>query len=249
MLLKKRSTLRTKLKATMTDTFPLVYDVARTPTSGPSPGAKALMKVSIEEWGATNLGIYNNRSIRGGLSLSKHARGEAGDSGFPYRVGGTDEGWRFANWLLAYHRELGVQQVIYARMIWSNTKDQSGWRYYNGTAAHYEHVHWELTQQAAAELTTTMIYDRTNLGDKDMAIPDEAVEALLILRVEKVYELVAGREADLGGLRYWCGRVVEAHRAGKDLTPHFRALEMGLLEGLSGAERDGLSKLLSDSDG
>lgn len=235
----------------MADSFPVVYDRAIEPTLGPSPGAQALMKHTIEEFGATNLGIYNNRPVRGGTSLSKHARGEAGDSGFPYTVGGVTEGWRLANWLLTFHRELGVQQVIYARKIWSNQRDQEGWRPYTGSAAHYEHVHWELTAQAAAELTTKMIRDRTGfLEEEDMSgIPEECIEELLCSRIERAYQLITDRSPDIGGLRFWCGRMLQAYRSGGDVGRVLRSLESALMNEVPVAEREQLSALLSDSNG
>lgn len=230
----------------MSDMFPLTYDRCGGPSGGPQPGCKVLMKISLDHFGATNLGIYNPRPIRGGLAWSKHACGEAGDSGYPYTVGGTSEGWRFANWLMMYHRELGVQQIIYAKKVWRNTRDSEGWRAYGGTAAHYEHVHWELTRQAARELTTKMVLDRTNLLEEDMDVPGEAVEAMLIERVEQMYQLIADREPDLPGQRWWCGRIIEAYRNGDDVTPIYRELETALLTEVPAPEREQLALLMYD---
>ena len=166
-------------------TFPVVYQSARTPSAGPTPGAKALMAWTIEHFGATSLGIYNNRSVRGGTALSLHAEGRAGDSGYPYTVGGTPEGWVLANWLVENHEALGVQAVIYSRRQWSSPRASQGWRYYSGQSAHYEHVHWELTRQAAAELTTEIIEQSTG-DDDEMALAKFMTQSLAMARLQQV---------------------------------------------------------------
>lgn len=232
--------------------FPVVYDEATEATSGPSPGAQALMRHTIEHFAARSLGIYHVRNVVGGSSLSKHARGEAGDSGYPYTIGGTPEGWRLANWLLLWHAELGVQTVIYARKVWSNVRDAEGWRHYGGHSAHWEHVHWELTGQAAAELTSHMILTRTSTNTEDdtmaLLIPHAAIEALLITRVEQAYQLVAHREADIGGLRYWVGLVLADYRDGRDPEKHITALELAALNELSPDQRETVARMIADSN-
>lgn len=138
--------------------FPVVYDRARKPTNGPQPGARALMAFALARFPtSTNLGIYNVRSVRGGKALSTHAEGRGIDIGFPAVVGGTKEGWEAARLLRKHSADLGIQSIIYARRIWSNTKNKAGWRRYTGKAAHNEHIHVELTRQAAAQLTSVMI--------------------------------------------------------------------------------------------
>ncbi len=151
--------------------FPVIYERASHPTQGPTPGARAILAWSLANYRtATSLGIYNNRSVRGGSSLSTHAEGRAIDVGFPATVGGTPEGWALANAMRIHHRDLGVQGVIYARRIWTNTQNDRGWRQYNGKAAHNEHVHIELTRQAGRELTHKMINQATGV---DMATTKE----------------------------------------------------------------------------
>ena len=231
--------------------FPIVYDIAREPTLGPSPGAQALMRHTVQHFAATSLGVYHVRDVAGTTTLSKHARGEAGDSGYPYTIGGTPEGWRLANWLLLWHAELGVQTVIYARKVWTNLRDADGWRHYGGVSAHWEHVHWELTTQAAAELTSHMINTRTSINrpEDDMAIiPHAAVEALLITRVEQAYQLVAHREADIGGLRFWVGLVLADYRDGLDPERHITALELAALNELSPDQRAAVASMIAESN-
>ena len=138
--------------------FPIVYDRPTMVAKGPQPGAVALMRWCLARWPmATNLGIYNPRNVRGGESLSTHAEGRAIDVGFTHTVGGTVEGWDCANTLRIHARDLGVQQIIYARKIWTNVRSDQGWRPYTGTAPHWEHVHAELTRQAGRGLTAEHI--------------------------------------------------------------------------------------------
>lgn len=138
-------------------TFPVVYQPASRAASGPTPGAKALMAWCLANYPpGTNLGIYNPRNVRGGAALSLHAEGRAIDVGYPtMRPDGYPMGQLLAAHMAQHHAELGVQCVIFARRIWSNTRP--AWRLYNGAADHYDHVHIELTREAAAGLTTDII--------------------------------------------------------------------------------------------
>lgn len=229
-------------------TFPVVYDRALTPTLGPSLGAKALRTFVMERYPVTDLGIYNHRSVVGGSSLSKHARGEAWDAGLPYRAGGTPEGWALANWCVTNSVFLGIQQVIYARRIWTNVRAKQGWRFYSGKAAHYEHVHIELTRMSANELTYHLI-SKLNGEPIDMTIPPAAVEALLIARVKASFELFPNRDPDIAGLRYWCGLIINEFRAGRDCDRILNALELALLNELPLDQRQALAELVTDSKG
>ena len=138
-------------------TFPVVYEPAAKVAPGPTPGAKALMAWCLNEYHpGTNLGIYNPRNVRGGVALSLHAEGRAIDVGYPtMRPDGHPMGRMLAAHMAEHHAGLGVQCVIFARRIWSNTHPT--WRPYTGTADHFDHVHIELTREAAAGLTTDII--------------------------------------------------------------------------------------------
>ena len=227
--------------------FPVVSDRTTRPTLGPSLGAQTIRSYLMDRFGCTNLGIYNVRSVVGGTSLSRHSAGAAFDAGFVYKVGGRPEGWTLANWLIQWHRHLGVQQVIYARKIWTNTRDAEGWRTYTGLAAHYEHVHLELTDQAARELTPHLLHKI--LGDEPMDIPAAAVETLLIQRLKLAYELFPNRDPDIAGLRYWSGRIISTFRAGGDPDKILHEIELGLLSELPLGQRLALAELVTDSDG
>lgn len=196
----------------MTIVFPIVYDRPTGTSGGPQPGATALMRACLARWAprATNLGIYNPRNVRGGTTLSTHAEGRAIDVGFPYTVGGTPDGWDCANSLRIHAPALGVQQIIYARRVWRNTLAEKGWRPYNGTAAHYEHVHAELTRQAARQLTAEHIA-AVFAGQAPAPAPaptppstDEDETTMLRDFIELSYT-AAGRDPaqDQAGVAYW----------------------------------------------
>lgn len=133
------------------------YEGAKSCTGRAQDGAKALMSWFLGAYagrGAKNLGIYNCRPIAGSSSLSLHAEGRAADLGVP-----TGAGWAqtFADSLVAHSRELGVQLVIYRRKVWSGRYPNSGWRNYTGSNPHTDHLHVELSWNAARTLTTQAI--------------------------------------------------------------------------------------------
>lgn len=163
--------------------YPIEYNRCRAVARGPQPGTRALQAFILDTWPyATNSGIYNPRSVRGGMSLSQHACGSAGDVSFP--GSGHPQGADLADWLVTHHEALGIQQVIWARRIWRNTLASKGWRTYSGTSPHLDHVHWEHTQLAAALLTETQILEA--IGD-DMQHPQQ-IEAWFTTRLVQLYE-------------------------------------------------------------
>lgn len=100
-------------------------------------------------------------------------------------MGGTAEGWALAERLRVHSADLGIQCLIYARRIWSNVKADQGWRLYTGVAHHDEHIHVELTRQAAAQLSVAEIErvlappspspDGTTEGDDDVKLAEAMV--------------------------------------------------------------------------
>lgn len=133
------------------------YKGAVSCTSGPQPGAKALMAWVLGAYGplgARNLGIYNCRSVRGGSTTSLHGEGRACDFGFPLR---DPDGNVLAEALRLNSGELGIQCVIYERRIWSAKYAHSGWRPYKGANPHDDHLHVELSWWAASNLTVARI--------------------------------------------------------------------------------------------
>jgi hypothetical protein len=164
--------------------FPVVYQPATTVAKACQPGAKALMAWCLENYPpGSNLGCYNPRNVRGGVALSLHAEGRAIDVGFPVsRPDGHHMGQLLAAHMAKHHADLGVQCVIFARRIWSNTHPT--WRPYTGAADHFDHVHIELTREAAAGLTTDIIrqtLETPTVPTTENLYPAETAEALELL--------------------------------------------------------------------
>jgi hypothetical protein len=141
------------------------YQWATGCSDGPTPGAKALMAYYLGKYTdrtnprPANLGIYNCKRLGSGWSL--HAEGRAGDLGTaPYSR--PPWGWTFAEKLRLNSKELGVQLIIFDRKIWSASYPHAGWRSYSGSNPHTGHLHVELTQQAAKNLTTATIRNVLN---------------------------------------------------------------------------------------
>jgi hypothetical protein len=134
------------------------YEPARTCTSGPEPGAKALMAWFLGAFagqGGKNLGIFNCRQVRGGSTTSLHGEGRACDLGInPH---GAPYGTLLAERLRLSSGELGIQCLIWNRRIWSGSYPDAGWRHYSGTNAHVDHIHLELSRAAARSLTPAQI--------------------------------------------------------------------------------------------
>lgn len=129
------------------------WEMASHCTGGPSQGALALMRWFVEEYhdtgkGGFNLGIYNCRSVRGASTTSCHGEGRADDLGFPV---GDPDGDELLRRLLKVPGRLGIQAIIYERRIYS-AKSPKG-RPYPGLVPHTDHLHVELTREAAAKLT------------------------------------------------------------------------------------------------
>ena len=136
------------------------YEGATSCTGRAQDGAKALMSWFLGAYnsrGANNLGIYNCRPIAGSSSLSLHAEGRACDLGVPVGAGWAQT---LADALVANSRELGVQLVIYRRKAWSGRYPHSGWRNYTGSNPHTDHLHVELSWNAARTLTTQAIQNQ-----------------------------------------------------------------------------------------
>ena len=124
-------------------------------TGSAAPGALALMRWFVENYhtkGGYNLGIYNCRSVRGARTTSMHGEGRACDLGFPV---GDPDGDALLKLLLKNAGKLGIQCIIYERRIYSR-KHPNG-DHYTGLVPHTDHLHVELTREAAAHLTYATI--------------------------------------------------------------------------------------------
>jgi hypothetical protein len=133
------------------------YEPARSCTSSATTGARSLMAWFLGAYsgqGGRNLGIYNCRSVAGSSTTSLHGEGRAADLGVPVGAGWAQT---LADRLVAFSAELGIQCVIYNRRIWSGSYPHAGWRPYNGTHPHTDHLHVELSWHAAGTLTAERV--------------------------------------------------------------------------------------------
>lgn len=134
------------------------YQPAGPCTSGPQPGARALMAWWLARFGgqgAVNSGIFNCRVIAGTATRSVHGEGRAADLGV--RPPDAGYGHEAASLLHAHSAELGVQCIIWSRRIWSGAHPHEGFRPYHGSNPHVGHLHVELDWPAARTLTHARI--------------------------------------------------------------------------------------------
>ena len=126
-------------------------------TAGPSRGALALRDFMMPRYReARDGGIYNCRSVRGSTVPSMHGEGRAWDMMMPVVNGrGHTRGHDAVRELGANGRRLGIQSIIFDRTIWS-ARSPSG-RAYTGVHPHYDHLHIELTRDAARNLTQAQL--------------------------------------------------------------------------------------------
>lgn len=131
-------------------TFPVTYDACGRCESS-KPGTVALWQETVALFPpAGTMGICNCRNARGGSSLSVHSCCRAWDCACR-----APWGDRIAAFLVAMHRELGVQCVIWNRRIWSTTSPY--WRVYTGVDPHTNHIHVELNRAAGSGLTRAIV--------------------------------------------------------------------------------------------
>lgn len=153
-------------------TYDLTLDEGTLPCSGGAqPGAVALLEVILRRHPrARSLGIYNCRPVRNGSSPSIHGNGRADDidPGNDY----DPEGDQIAAALVSAAPQLGVQRIIWNRRIWDQRR---GWHPYTGPAGdHADHIHVELTVEAARTLTMTAVmaaFGQPRAPRKDSAVP------------------------------------------------------------------------------
>ncbi len=108
-------------------------------TSGPQEGTVELSKYIMSKFGASSMGIFNCRSVRGGSSLSLHGEGRAFDAGLnANNPEQKKRGDSLFQWVISNAPSIGAQEVIWNRQIWTPSK---GIRAYTGTSPHTDHVH------------------------------------------------------------------------------------------------------------
>ena len=84
--------------------------------------------------------------------LSQHGTGRALDLAIPTQDGKANNelGDPVANWLVEHSTEQGVQLIIWDRTIWHGDRSLPKHESYTGPDPHIDHIHVELTEEAAA---------------------------------------------------------------------------------------------------
>jgi len=153
------------------------------PWRGPSGCGGSLLEGTAElrDWlgGAfpqiTHIGGYSCRHINGDSStMSVHATGRAMDIFIPLHGGEADNdlGDPVANWLIENAEEIGIQYIIWDRWTWgAHRSSGSKERSYGGAHPHHDHLHVELSTEAAATRTPWFSGPRTLPGRDCAALP------------------------------------------------------------------------------
>lgn len=160
-------------------------------------------------------GIYNCRPIRGAAGLSTHAEGRALDLGVRLPGGWwpreeiPEPGiWEWANKLFDNAECLGVLYVIYARR---SRRAGKVWRPYRGSSPHWDHLHIELSREAAAELTPQYIKSILLEEEDDPMASEHVKAAMASLAISDIYDQHGDRPVDNADAReYQLGRYYDS---------------------------------------
>jgi len=102
----------------------------------------------------THIGGYSCRAINGdGTRMSVHATGRALDIMLPRDAGEADNdlGDPIGNYLIEHAEEIGIQYIIWDRWTWGAARTAGAKeRSYGGAHPHDDHLHIELSPEAAA---------------------------------------------------------------------------------------------------
>lgn len=168
------------------------YEKAVRCTGSIPPGAQSLMNWVLQDFkqGAYNLGIYNCRTVRGRSTKSLHSEGRAIDVGFSGVA--NPAGTRLLNKLLPHVGTLGIQQIIWNRRIYSS-RYPNGARY-TGDNPHTDHLHIELTRQAANLLNIGFIRKTLNQTNNiDWVAVRRYYASVVLAKFEKLKTPVTGK--------------------------------------------------------
>jgi hypothetical protein len=134
------------------------------------PGGHKLGEYLIEHFNAVaSVGGYAcRRNTADSSRMSVHGTGRALDVFIPMAGGAADNGQgdKVANWLVLHAQRIGVQLVIWDKTIWRANGRNDG--AYGGPNPHADHIHVELTIEAAAMSTPWF----SDMGDGDGGAAD-----------------------------------------------------------------------------
>lgn len=197
--------------------YDTTYQPAVRCVGGERPGARALQDFLLERIGelpgctVVDSGIYNCRKIRGSkVRYSTHAEGRAGDVGVRLPDGQwptreiPEPGIRaWADRLIDASSDLGIQYVIYAEKA---RKPGGSWERYRGTSPHYDHIHWEMTREAAEQVTASDIVrvfgESTSTGEQPMTITEYIEWRYWTFQDQHL-------KPDHGGRMFWTGEFAD----------------------------------------
>lgn len=142
------------------------------------PGTRQLGDFLVENFGgARSYQGYNCRQIRGSSGMSMHGTGRALDVFIPLDGGQADNdlGDPVAAYLIENAEHIGIQLIIWDRSIWSTSRSTRH-RSYGGSHPHHDHLHIELTADAANQRTAFFTGGAPDPGD-DAGDPDPPQQA------------------------------------------------------------------------
>jgi hypothetical protein len=124
------------------------------------PGATALLKLLMNSWGGSSLGIVRSCATAG---ISEHEEGRALDwARDTSRPEQKKAAYKALKWLTANNGEaayrLGIMYIMYDHKIWSVYYPEMGWRWVEDrgsyTQNHMDHVHISLSWDGAMMATS-----------------------------------------------------------------------------------------------
>jgi hypothetical protein len=116
----------------------------------------------------TRYGGYTCRPNSANTSkVSVHGTGRALDLMIPLdgRKADNERGDEIANWLVENAENIGIQLIIWDRTIWNGSRSGEKARHYTGPHAHNDHIHIELTQEAARKNTPFFVAAASSEAD------------------------------------------------------------------------------------
>lgn len=126
-------------------------DATQLPTT---PGMQALAAWLRARAGVRSVGLDRSpaKPSTAGRVRDMHEDGRAGDVmiAAPGTPAGNAAGDAIANFLVLHASSLGVQLVIWAAREWSASRVGAAWEDYAGASDHRDHVHVEISPDAAA---------------------------------------------------------------------------------------------------
>ena len=121
------------------------------------PGAKVLADYVQARFPAVSFyqGLECRTNTANPAQMSVHGTGRAIDIFIPMAGGAADNtaGDPVANWLITHAERIGIQLVIWDQSVWQASLSGEKLRAYSGPIPHIDHIHAEVTIEAASKQT------------------------------------------------------------------------------------------------